>query len=154
LSSHLRFTPDDYRSLCHAYGTLPPHGSYAAFKRGLADALLPSHPAVAKRVCGLSKHQIRTLRMHLETQRDTKHAYALPAETPARIDLSIREWQAVSQACALLWLDDDCPHSFQGRLVDEVEQAEPALAAKLGQLDKGQAATLYRRVKAGKRWCS
>jgi hypothetical protein len=154
LSNHLRFTPDDYRSLCQAYGTLPLHGPYAAFQWGLADALRPSHPAVAKRVRGMSKPQVRTLRIHLETQRDTQRQYAIPAETPSKIDLSIREWQAVSQACALLWLNDDSPHSFQGRLVGEVEQAEPALAAKLSRLDEGQAATLYRRVKAGKRWCA
>lgn len=154
MSKHLRFTPDDYRSLCHAFGTLPPHGPYAVFQRGLADALLGSHPAVAKRVRGLSNPQVRTLRMHLETQRDARCQHAIPAEPGSKIDLSIREWQAVSQACALLWLDDDCPHSFQGRLVGEVELAEPALAAKLGRLDEGQAATLYRRVKSGKRWCA
>jgi len=154
LSNHLRFTPDDYRSICHTYGTLPVYGPYAAFQRGLAVALQPSSPDVAKRVRALSKRQVRTLRMHLETQADAQPQQPVPVETSSKIDLSIREWQAVSHACALLWLDDDCPHSFQDRLVDEVEQAEPALAAKLGRLDKGQAATLYRRLKSGKRWCA
>ena len=152
MSSHLRFTPDDYRTLCHACDALPLIGPYAAFQRDLSGVLRPSHPVLSKQIRRLNKHQVRTLRMHLEARRSPPRAPII-AEVSSKCDLSIREWRAVSQACALLWLEDDCPHSFQGRLVGEVEQDEPDLAAKLGRLDEGQVATLYRRVKAGKRWC-
>ena len=153
MSSHLRFTPDDYRTLCLTGDALPLCGPYAAFQRALSVALRPSHTALSKQIRRLNKHQVRTLRMHLEGRRPPEPLSPVIAEVSAKCDLSIREWRAVSQACALLWLEDDCPHSFQGRLVDEVEQAEPDLAAKLGRLDEGQVATLYRRIKAGKRWC-
>ena len=153
MSKHLRFTPDDYQSLCRASGPLSLQGPYAAFQRELADALRPSHPALSKLIRRLGKRQVRTLRMHLEAGRSPEPRPALLGEARSRCDLSIREWRTVSQACALLWLDDDCPLSFQGRLVGEVEHEEPALAAKLGRLDVGQVATLYRRIKAGKRWC-
>ena len=151
MSSHLRFTPDEFQSLGLACRTLSLIGPYAAFQKTLANALRSSDALLAKRIGRMGKARVRTLRMHMEGQQSK-----LPVERVAtpRCDLSIREWQAVSQACALMWLSDDCPLSFQGRLVGEVEEAEPALAAKLGRLDAGQAATLYRRVKTGKRWCA
>jgi hypothetical protein len=68
LSNHLRFTPDDYRALCHACDALPLSGPYAAFQRGISDALRPSHPALAKQIRRMNKRQVRTLRMHLETR--------------------------------------------------------------------------------------
>ena len=157
MSSHLRFTPDDYRALCHASDTHSLIGPYAAFQRSLADALRPSHPGLATRIRAMGKSRVRILRTHLEVRRDSANQpqdRSRVPESEARCDLSLREWQAVSDACALIWLSDDCPQSFQDRLVGEVEEAEPALAAKLGRLDAGQAATLYHRVKTGKRWCA
>ena len=149
MSNHLRFTPAEYQSLCHAYRTVCSSGSYAAFQEKLAAALRSLDPDLATRIRRLGKPRVRILRMHMEGRHGCDSKRKAVAST---IDLSIREWQTVSRACALLWLSDDCPRSFQGRLVGEVEEAEPALAAKLGQLDAGQAATLYRRVKSGKRW--
>ena len=148
MSNHLRVTPAEYESLCRACRTICSSGSYAAFQKKLADALRLIDPEFARRISRLGKPRVRVLRMHLEGRPGNPKREAVSA----RIDLSIREWQAVSRACALIWLSDDCPRSFQGRLVGEVEEAEPALAAKLGRLDAGQAATLYRRVKSGKRW--
>ena len=151
MSNHLRFTLDELQALRLACRTLSLIGSYTAFQRTLAKALRSSDPLLARQISRLGKARVRTLRMHMESQQSN-----LPADAQAtpRCDLSIREWQAVSQACALLWLSDDCPRSFQDRLVGEVEETEPALAEKLGRLDPGQAASLYRRVKTGKRWCA
>ena len=151
MSNHLRFTPDEFQSLGLACRALDSSGPYSAFQRTLANALRPSDPLLARRIARMSKARVRTLRLHMDGQQSN-----LPADSGASpgCDLSIREWRAVSQACAVIWLSDDCPHSFQGRLVGEVEEAEPALAEKLGRLDAGQAATLYRRVKTGKRWCA
>ena len=151
MSKHLRFTPDEFQSLRRACRTLSLVGPYAAFQRTLATALRPTDPLLARQIGRMSQARVRTLRLHMDRQQSSP-----PAEGVAspRCDLSIREWQTVSQACALIWLSDDCPRSFQGRLVGEVGEAEPALAEKLGRLDAGQAATLYRRVKTGKRWCA
>ena len=155
MSSHLRFTPDDYDAICHACRTIALVGPYAAFQRCLCAALHLSHPALAKRINGFGKSRVGTLRAHLENRRAVPNKpHSRDTVDASSCDLSVREWQAVSQACALMWLSDDCPRSFQGRLVDEVEETEPALAEKLGRLDAGQAATLYHRVKTGKRWCA
>ena len=149
MSNHLRFTPAEYQSLCRVCRTICTSGSYAAFRAKLSDALRLCDPDLASRIRRLGKPRARILRMHMEGRLGCDPKREVVAST---IDLSIREWQTVSRACALIWLSDDCPRAFQGRLVVEVEEAEPALAAKLGQLDAGQAATLYRRVKSGKRW--
>ena len=154
MSSHLRFTPDDHDAICHACRTIPLVGPYAAFQRALSAALHLSHPALAKRISGFGKSRVRTLRVHLEIRSASPNRPHSRDTVASNCDLSVREWQAVSQACALMWLSDDCPRSFQGRLVGEVEETEPALAEKLGRLDAGQAATLYHRVKTGKRWCA
>lgn len=149
MSNYLRFTPDEFQALRLACRPLSLTGPFSAFQQTLACALRSSHPLLARRIGRLSKARVRTLRLHMEGQQSNRPANS---EASPRCDLSIREWKTVSQACAVIWLSDDCPHSFQGRLVGEVEGTEPALAEKLGRLDAGQAATLYHRVKKGKRW--
>lgn len=145
MSDHLRFTPEDFAVIRRACAALSLVGSYNAFQRVLTAALRPVHPGLGERIRRLRQRQVRTLRCHLEGMGRS------PAGEESCARLSFQEWQSVSHAAALICLWDDCPHAFHGRLVGEVRETEPALADKLGRLDDRQVATLYHKVKTGKR---
>ena len=146
MSDFLRFTPGHYQLLCRACRNLPLCSSYVAFQGSLAAALRGLDEELARRIGRLTKRQIRTLRTHME-------AKVGAAEPEPTCELSYPEWRAVSAANALLCLSGDCPKAFRKQLLGEVRAADPVLAKKLRRLDEGQVATLYKRLKAGKRWC-
>lgn len=145
MSDHLRLKADHFAAIALACHRIPLSGCYASFQRRLADALRSIDAEAAAVVRGLKTRQVRTLRTHLERQATR------PQRQPAS-DLTFHEWRAISRAYDLVQLRGS-QTALHGRLLQEVGESEPALAAKLGRLGEGEVAALYRRVKGCKRWC-
>src|ERR1700735_3249080 len=65
MSDHLRFTPEDYQTLCEASRTINLTGSLGAFQAALAGALDREHAPLAAFIARLRKEQVRLLLGHL-----------------------------------------------------------------------------------------
>jgi hypothetical protein len=145
LSSHLRFSHDDYevlRAACSRLaGVFVPH----EFQDALANALRQSHAALAERVAKLSPAQVGLLVDHFDGgEGDTQ-----PANESCCPELTAQEWLVVWRACQVVALHGE---SSAARLLCEVARTEPRLAGRLVRLTHEQLAALLQRVE-GRRWC-
>jgi len=150
----LRFTPDEYDAITRACRTLRFDGSFAVFQRSLADAVREGHPALAGRIAGLGKGCIRVLSEYLECHKGSggcRGSQGRGEQVRAGHDLSVREWQALAQACALVWLHNDSLPPDKGSLLQQVAVASPTLSERLGRLSDGQFARLCLALKSGRR---
>jgi hypothetical protein len=146
MSTFLRFRPDEYRAVAHAYPSLSPGGGYRAFHSALVDALRGGHPGLAGRVARLGTRQVRLLREHLEGQ-------ACPSRTGREEGLTWREWQEVAHAGDAFCLLDGGLGGFKDFLLRHVGESSPPLAEKLARLDDAQLTRLYIAVRSGRRFC-
>jgi len=147
MTGYLRFTPSEYRALRRAARSTPTGADPRALQAALAAALRAPRPALARRIASLGKAGARILHRHL------RDGEALRAAVEGGCALSVQEWQEVARASAAVWLRDNALPSFQGLLVAHLRPGFPALAGKLDRLSAGQVATLYRRLRSGRRWC-
>jgi hypothetical protein len=156
LPAYLRFRPEEYQTVAQVSGPLLLRGPQHSFQRGLSEALRPAHPALAARIAGLGKRQALLLRVHLLAQSQVREQHSGEPggeETSAVDELSYQEWRVLSRVCAVLLLRDNSLESFRSNLLPAIREAAPDLAARLARLEESRLAALYRRVRAGRRWC-
>src|SRR5205823_2993778 len=116
----------------------------------LTDALRADHPTLADRVAGLRKGQVAVLLDHLQGEGSTVYLESCGEQD---CGLTEQEWQAVWQASQVVRLHQNPTLDFPHRLLREVAETAPTLAAKLVGFSEGQLATIYHRVQSGRRWC-
>ncbi len=149
-ASYVRFTPEEYQAVCRAAALLDLGSHPSGFGVALANALRGDHPRLADRVAALRRGQILVLLDHLQGEGCPQPGAPEGEEV---CNLTEQEWQVVWQASQVVRLHDDPAPDFPDRLLREVAETAPRLAAKLVGFSQGQLATLFRRVKSGRRWC-
>jgi hypothetical protein len=138
--AYLRFTPDDYRTLCDIcqplqLGARP----LPAFKRLLLEALDALRPELAGWVARLRPRQLTLLYHHFRTP-------SAPASSLGRNgwpDFTPEEWRAMAGACVLAPFAVRFVRPFKRFLVAMFEETRPELARKLIQLSGQQFERLY-----------
>jgi hypothetical protein len=139
--THLRFSPEDYRTLCRlCQPPLPTRLDSLAFKRLLVRSLAEAHPSLAERVAELSGQKLRVLHDHF------KGRATADAAAGARHAFSPEELTTVAEACESYLHPVRVLRYFRGALVGHLRDFFPALARKLARLSKRQFARLYQQV--------
>ena len=136
---YLRLSPDDYhalRRLCSPHLAFPL--DLTAFRQLLLFALCDTRPALAERIAGLGRRQVRLLHNHFAARAagtgGERHAF------------SGEELRVLAEAC------ESCrgPSRFlaylRASLAERLRDLFPTLARKVARLSDGQFERLYARV--------
>ena len=151
-TSFVRFTPQEYQALRGAAESLDLGAHPNVWRGSLANALRAEYPSLADRIVRLGKGQVAVVLAHLR-EAGTSRGEAEVVEGEPSCGLTVQEWQVVWRASQVVRLHEDPTHDFPERLLREVAETAPRLAAKLIGFSADQLATVYRRVKSGRRWC-
>jgi hypothetical protein len=135
--SYLRLTIAEYRAIRRECLRLNPGASSrSAFRRGLVTALATKSTAVARKVAGLRRSELRLLHEH----------FSEPIELAIRdkpCALNPDEWVAFAEACVSYPLPVRFVRPFRHMLVDLFRDVSPELARKLERLSARQFEQLY-----------
>jgi hypothetical protein len=137
--SHLRFTPDEYRTLaelCARQALARRH--QPAFHRLLVQALRSADPALADRVARLSRDKLNLLYWHFRGP--------APAAPPSPTEFTPQEMRLVAEACAKVPFPVRFVRPFRGMLIELFEEEWPGVARKLARLSGHQFEQLYEQV--------
>jgi hypothetical protein len=137
--SHLRFTPDEYRTLSELCARQALNRRHQpAFHRLLVASLRRADPALADRIARLSRDKVNLLYWHFRGQ--TPAAPAPPAQ------FTSQELRLVAEACVKVPFPVRFVRPFKEMLVELFEEELPALARKLAGLSGQQFERLYAQV--------
>jgi hypothetical protein len=138
--SHLRFTPDEYRTiadLCRRHGL--GHRSQPVFNRLLGALLCGRHPELADRLCRLRRGQLDLLYWHFR-ERTSPPWNAYPQE------FSGDELRLLAEACAAAPFRVRFVRPFKSVLVELFQEEWPELARKLSALSGHKFERLYEQL--------
>ncbi len=134
--SYLRLTPAEYRAVRRECLYLDlARASLTAFRRRLVGALSEASPALAGKVAGLKRSQLRLLLEHFQAPVEAPRA-GIPG-------LTSDEWAAFTEACVSYPLPVRFVGLFRHMLVDLFREVSPGLARKLEGLTGQQFEVLY-----------
>jgi hypothetical protein len=140
--AYLRFTPEEYHTLCEMSRR---HGlggrNMPAFKRLLVEALSGVSFNLARRVANLRGRRLELLYFHFRPR---------PAAA-IRHDLTAPELRLVEEACVAAPFPVRFVKPFKGLLVEMLERSRPELADKVARMSGYQFERLYNRA-VGREW--
>jgi hypothetical protein len=137
--SHLRFTPEEYRTiadLCRRHDLGRRH--QPAFRRLLLAALQETCPALAGRLARLRRGEVDLLYRHFRER---------PAPAPERYELSSEELRTLAAACVTAPFTVRFVRPFRRMLVEVLQEEWPDLALKLAHMSGQQFERLYEQVR-------
>ncbi len=144
--SYLRLSRDDYhalRRLCSPHLAFPL--DLTAFRQFLLLALSDTRPALAERIAGLDRRQLRTLHDHFAAGaaagRSTAQGHGLGPEDLRVLREACRCYPATVR---FLW-------PFRANLVHVLQEVSPALAEKVRRLSDEQFRRLHEQLTRRKR---
>jgi hypothetical protein len=139
--TYLRFSPEEYCSLCQLCRPLPPGSDdLAAFKRYLVAALADTQPGLAERIVELDGHQLGILYDHFH------EGGPYDEGNDARHGLTPQELRVVAEACRSFRFPVRFVRLFKGSLAHHLGEVFPALAGKLSRLSDSEFEGLYEQV--------
>jgi hypothetical protein len=137
---YLRLSPDDYhalRRLCSPHLAFPL--DLTAFRQLLLFALSDTRPALAERIAGLDRRQVRLLHDHFRRRH--------PAGTGGkRHAFSGEELRVLAEACASCRGPGRFLAYLRASLAERLRDLFPTLARKVARLSDGQFERLYAQV--------
>src|SRR5262245_26552444 len=138
--SHLRFSPNEYRTICRLCKRLPLDDLHPLAVTALLTAcLFERSPEFASRLAKLSSRQARIFYDHLKTQR--------PAQVKPT-SFTKNELRAITMACEYFPFTSRFWHHLRRWLVPLLQEVFPSLASKVSSLSDGQFERLCEHVKA------
>jgi hypothetical protein len=143
--TYLRFSPEEYRSLCRFCQPPLPRGlDLLAFKQLLLTTLSEAQPSLAERIAELDGHKLGLLFDHF-AERASAGVPGGPHE------LSVKELQVLTQACRSYPATVRFLRPFQASLVELLGEVFPSLSRKLGRMSASQFERLYEQLTRRKR---
>jgi hypothetical protein len=143
---YLRFSPDDYQALtrlCRPGLTFP--FDLTAFKQFLLLALCDARPALAERIAGLGRRQVRVLHDHFAAR-----AAAVRSAAQGH-GLGPKEMRVLREACRCYPATVRFLWPFRANLVNVLQGVFPALAEKVRQMSDEQFRGLHEQLTRRKR---
>ena len=136
---YLRFSPEDYRTLCRLCS---PHLTDAldqpAFRQLLVCSLSHCDPALAERIAALDGHRLGILLDHLR-----ERAAARPERA---LGLGPKELHVLREACRCYPTTARFLRPFKANLVELLRGVFPGLARKVRRLSDEEFGRLYEQV--------
>jgi hypothetical protein len=137
---YLRFSPEDYRTLCRLCLPHLPHAlDLPAFRQLLLFALSDTHPSLAGRIAELDGHRLGILYDHFRER-------AAAARPEGEHGLGPKELHVLREACRCYPTTVRFLRPFKANLVQVLREVFPALAKKVRRLSDEQFARLYDQV--------